>query len=58
MDEHGTLKNLRRLWRKDGGQGLIEYMLIILLVAIAVMSALTLFGGEVQNLLNNVVTSF
>ena len=51
-------KMLRRLsgWlRKDEGQGLVEYALIIALVALAVIAALTLLGGGIRTTFNNIV---
>ena len=50
-------KSLRKLWVKEEGQGLVEYALIIALVAIAVVAALTLLGGGVGNTLNNIIAS-
>ncbi len=50
-------KGLLRWLRKDEGQGLTEYALIIALVAIAVIAALTLLGGGVTTTLNNIVGS-
>ena len=35
--------------REEKGQGLIEYALIILLIAIVVIAALTLLGPEIQS---------
>jgi pilus assembly protein Flp/PilA len=37
----------------DDGQGLVEYALIIVLVAIAFMGALRLFGNKTGNMLTN-----
>ncbi|MFQ5912181.1 MAG: Flp family type IVb pilin [Nitrospinota bacterium] len=47
-----------RLWQGENGQGLMEYVLILMLVAVAVVASLTLFGGDVQNFFTNIVTSF
>ena len=35
----------RRRLREEEGQGLVEYALILLLVAVVVVAGLTLFGG-------------
>ena len=36
--------------REKEGQGLVEYALILFLVAVAVVAGLTLFGGSVNSL--------
>ena len=42
---------------KEPGQGLVEYALIMLLVAIIVIVALALFGPAVGNLYSTVINS-
>lgn len=39
---------IARLWGDDGGQDLVEYVFIILFVALAVVAGLKLLGGEVS----------
>ena len=39
-----------RMLHKEDGQGLVEYSLILLLVAVAVVAALTQFGVSVGSL--------
>ncbi len=51
------LRRIRRLLQKEEGQGLVEYSLIAALVAVAVVAALTLLGGGIQNTLNVVVAA-
>ena len=41
--------------RRKEGQGLVEYALILVLVAIVVIAVLTLLGTGVQNVFNDVV---
>lgn len=41
----------------DQGQGLVEYALILVLVAIVVISILVLLGPAVGNLFSNVITN-
>ena len=41
---------------REEGQGLAEYALIIVLVAIAVVGALTAVGGEITSVFSNIVT--
>jgi pilus assembly protein Flp/PilA len=47
------LHNLYAMLRSDDGQGLIEYALVIALVAVVAIAALKLLGGKVNNTLNN-----
>ena len=42
----------------EEAQGLTEYAVILLLVAIAVVAAVTTFGGMVRNLYQEVVDAF
>ena len=51
------MKRLMRLWRKEEGQGLVEYALIIALVSIAVIAALTLLGGGVNTVFGNILAA-
>ncbi len=40
------------------GQGLVEYAVIILLIAIAVVVLVTLFGKAVGNMFSNIIANF
>lgn len=42
----------------EKAQTLVEYGLILLLIAVAVVGAVTIFGGEVNDLYQRVVTEF
>lgn len=42
------------LAREEKGQGLVEYALIIILVAIVVVAALTILGPGIKNLFNTI----
>jgi pilus assembly protein Flp/PilA len=44
------MREITKRFRSDKGQGLVEYALIILLVAVALVTALTTFGGAVSGL--------
>lgn len=51
------MKWLVAVWQKlreKRGQSLVEYALILALVAIVVITALTALGGEASNTMNNV----
>lgn len=39
------------------GQGLVEYSLIIILVAVAAIAAITAMGGQLQTVFNRITTS-
>lgn len=43
--------------QREEGQGLAEYALIIVLVAIAVVTALGLVGDEISSTFDNIVTA-
>ncbi len=45
---------LNALWRDESGQGLVEYALIIALLAIAVVVALSALGGRINNVFNRI----
>ena len=40
---------------KEKGQGLVEYALILVLIAIVVIAVLTLLGGQVREVFNQIV---
>lgn len=52
---HTLLSALRR---DERGQGLVEYGLILVLVAVVVIGALTLLGGGINNMLNTIAGYF
>lgn len=41
-------------WRDDEGQGLVEYALIIVVIAIAVIVAMVFLKGQLQNQFSNI----
>lgn len=49
----------KRVWvAHERAQGLVEYALIILLVAVVVIGALGLFGEQLVDTYNNITNSF
>ena len=42
----------------DTGQGLVEYALILLLIALAVIIILSIFGVELGSVYSNVIDNF
>lgn len=45
---------LHAFFHKDTGQGLVEYALILVLIAIVVIGILTLLGGKVSTVFSRV----
>ncbi|MEO8632117.1 MAG: Flp family type IVb pilin [Chloroflexota bacterium] len=41
-------------FREDEGQGLVEYALIIAVIAIAVIVAMVFLRGQIQNIFSNI----
>ena len=46
---------MKRKTQQEGGQGLVEYALILVLVAVVVIAVLTLLGPQVGNVFSRVV---
>ena len=47
---------LRSLWREEAGQGLVEYALIIALVAVGLSAILLVLRNSIGNVFNNAAT--
>ncbi|MBI4770706.1 MAG: pilus assembly protein [Chloroflexi bacterium] len=47
-----------RLFGALRGQGLLEYALILMLVAIVVFAMITIFGPAVGNIYSNIISNF
>jgi pilus assembly protein Flp/PilA len=45
----GEMEVSVQFWRDDAGQGLVEYALIIAVIAIAVIVAMLFFRGQLMN---------
>lgn len=43
-------QTIRRLNRKDDGQGMTEYIIIVALIAIAAIGVVTVFGQDIRHL--------
>ena len=49
------MKNmLAKLLRKQEGQGMVEYVLIIAGIAAIIIAAIALFGGTLKNMIGNI----
>jgi pilus assembly protein Flp/PilA len=53
-DEEGRAKTVLTFIREDDGQGLVEYALIIAVIAIAVIVAMVFLRGQLQNIFSNI----
>jgi pilus assembly protein Flp/PilA len=47
---------LKKLFQEESGQGMVEYGLIIALVAVVAIGGLTLLGPSIKNLFTNINT--
>lgn len=43
---------------QEGGQGLVEYALILILVVIVLILIVTVFGGQVGNLFSRITSAW
>ena len=46
--------SIQNFLREDDGQGLVEYALIIAVIAIAVIVAMIVLRGQIQNIFSNI----
>ena len=51
------LKDFLGKFSREEGQGLVEYALILVLIAIVVIVALTALGGQIGNVFNKITTN-
>ena len=51
------VRQLANLLRDEEGQGMVEYGLIIALVAIVVIAVLTAMGGSIQGIFQQIVNT-
>lgn len=52
------MKNFLQTWRRDNsGQALTEYALILAVIAVAVVTVMTLLGDQIVSVFNGVLTS-
>ena len=50
----GRVPTVMRFLREDEGQGLVEYALIIAVIAIAVIIAMIFLRGQIENIFSNI----
>ena len=49
------LNLLRRLWKDEEGQGLVEYALIVVLISLAAILIMTNLGTEIGNVFQRAI---
>jgi pilus assembly protein Flp/PilA len=55
--QYVALQNLLVVDRDEEGQGLAEYALILALIAIVAIVALTLLGGQIRDILDEIANA-
>jgi pilus assembly protein Flp/PilA len=48
------MRDLRPFWRDEQGQGMVEYALIIAVIALAILITQVFFAGQIKNFFSNV----
>ena len=48
---------MMKLWKNEEGQGMVEYGLIIALVAVVVIGAITLLSGGIEGVFGKATTA-
>jgi Flp pilus assembly pilin Flp len=51
------MRDLRPFWRDDQGQGMVEYALIIAVIALAILITQVFFASQIKNFFSNVGNS-
>lgn len=54
---HPTPLDLGGIWQREDGQDLAEYAILVGLIALAVVGAVTLFGGQLVTLYGTIVAT-
>ncbi len=50
------MESMKNLWQDENGQGMVEYGLIIALVAVVAIAGLTLLGPKLKTMFTNIST--
>lgn len=50
---NGGMDVIKKIFKKQHGQGMVEYAFLIALIAMAVMAAIMFFGNSTNNLYND-----
>ncbi len=57
LGKEGSKGMISRTRRRESGQGMVEYALILVLVSIVVIVILLTMGNQIQNVFSNVVAA-
>lgn len=52
-----SLKSIRSFVRREEGQTLSEYALILVLIAVVAIVAITLLGNQISTVINNIANA-
>jgi pilus assembly protein Flp/PilA len=52
-----SLKSIRSIVRREEGQTLSEYALILVLIAVVAIVAITLLGNQISTVINNIANA-
>jgi pilus assembly protein Flp/PilA len=53
------MKNLvKRLWQEEEGQGLVEYALLVVLIALVAIASMGKLGSTIKNVFTSAATNF
>lgn len=55
LRKEGLQRVMRRMPSNKGGQSFIEYALIIILISIAILSILLIFGDDIRTVINDLL---
>jgi Flp pilus assembly pilin Flp len=55
LRKEGLPQVMTRMPSDKGGQGFIEYALIIILISIAILSILLIFGDDIRTVINDLL---
>lgn len=55
---HGLIRAVRRLRDDEAGQALVEYSLLIVLIAVVAIGAVATFGVDVSKLYQSIVDAY
>jgi Flp pilus assembly pilin Flp len=51
------MKTMRKMMRKQDGQGMTEYIIIVALIAIAAIACVTIFGDHIRKIFGSSVNA-
>jgi len=46
----GEVRKMQKFWNDESAQGMVEYILIVALIAVAAIAVVKIFGKQIQDL--------